>query len=150
MMVLANSGSGLRKQVFPVNYETELSQRLVDAAYYGDTDVAVDCVANPSVDVNFVGTVSFKSKTTEIVLQDESPHRVNSAYEEFKTDLTALFLAAHTGNLTLLRKLLVTLFFIFIVFCCDSFIKTTSKHSEQQPNEVVLRVVLFCFLETRF
>ncbi|ESW35732.1 hypothetical protein PHAVU_001G260100 [Phaseolus vulgaris] len=106
MMVLANSGSGLRKQVFPVNYETELSQRLVDAAYYGDTDAAVDCVANPSVDVNFVGTVSFKSKTTEIVLQDESPHRVNSAYEEFKTDLTALFLAAHTGNLTLLRKLL--------------------------------------------
>ncbi|XP_022634536.1 ankyrin-3 isoform X2 [Vigna radiata var. radiata] len=106
MMVLANSGSGLRRQVFPVDYETELSQRLVEAAYYGDTESAFDFVDNPSVDVNFVGTVSFKFKTTEIVLQDESPHRVNSAYEEFKTELTALFLAAHTGNLTLLRKLL--------------------------------------------
>ncbi|CAJ1852408.1 unnamed protein product [Sphenostylis stenocarpa] len=106
MMVLANSGSGLRKQVFPVDYETEVSQRLVDAAHYGDTDAAFDCVANPSVDVNFFGTVSFKSKTTEIVLQDESPHRVSTAYEEFKTELTALFLAAHTGNLTLIRKLL--------------------------------------------
>ncbi|XP_047148386.1 ankyrin-3 isoform X2 [Vigna umbellata] len=106
MMVLANSGSGLRRQVFPVDYETELSQRLVEAAYYGDTDSAFDFVDNPSVDVNFVGTVSFKFKTTEIVLQDESPHRVNSVYEEFKTELTALFLAAHTGNLTLLRKLL--------------------------------------------
>lgn len=109
MMVLANSGTGLRKQVFPVDYETEISQRLVDAAHYGDTDAAFECIANPLVDVNFVGTVSFKSKTTEIVLQDESPHRVNSAYEEFKTELTALFLAAHTGNLSLLRKLLVTL-----------------------------------------
>ncbi|KAG5093310.1 hypothetical protein JHK84_048898 [Glycine max] len=106
MMVLANSGTGLRKQVFPVDYETEISQRLVDAAHYGDTDAAFECIANPLVDVNFVGTVSFKSKTTEIVLQDESPHRVNSAYEEFKTELTALFLAAHTGNLSLLRKLL--------------------------------------------
>lgn len=145
-MVLANSGSGLRRQVFPVDYETELSQRLVEAAYYGDTDAAFDCVANPSVDVNFVGTVSFKSKTTEIVLQDESPHRVNSAYEEFKTELTALFLAAHTGNLTLLRKLLVTLLdAVFIVFCCDTFLKTTSKHSTQ-PNEGVPTVLLFCFV----
>ncbi|RDX94683.1 Ankyrin-3, partial [Mucuna pruriens] len=109
MMVLANSGTGLRKQVFPLDYETEVSQRLLDAAHYGDTDTAFECIANPSVDVNFVGTVSFKSKTTEIVLHDESPHRVNSVYEEFKTDLTSLFLAAHSGNLTLLRKLLVTL-----------------------------------------
>ncbi|KAL2332680.1 hypothetical protein Fmac_013893 [Flemingia macrophylla] len=102
-MVLANS---VTKQVFPVDYETEVSQRLVDASHYGDTETAFECIANPSVDVNFIGTVSFKSKTTEIVLQDESPHRVNSAYEEFKTELTALFLAAHTGNFTLLRKLL--------------------------------------------
>ncbi|XP_020238382.2 ankyrin-3 [Cajanus cajan] len=103
MMVLANS---VTKQVFPVDYETEVSQRLVEASHYGDTETAFECIASPLVDVNFVGTVSFKSKTTEIVLQDESPHRVNSAYEEFKTELTALFLAAHTGNLTLLRKLL--------------------------------------------
>ncbi|XP_027337580.1 ankyrin-3-like [Abrus precatorius] len=103
MMMLVNSAT---KQVFPVDYETEVSQRLVEAVHYGDTDASFEYIANPLVDVNFVGTVSFKSKTTEIVLQDESPHRVHSVYEEFKTDVTALFLAAHSGNLTLLRKLL--------------------------------------------
>ncbi|KAK7285714.1 hypothetical protein RJT34_20493 [Clitoria ternatea] len=58
------------------------------------------------VDVNFVETVSFKSKTTEIVLRDELAHQVNSVYEEFNTDVTPLFLATYSGNLTLLQKLL--------------------------------------------
>lgn len=108
MTVFVNTGSGLRKQVFPIDYETEVSQRLVDAAHDGDTDAAFECIANPSVDINFVGTVNFKCKTTEIVLRDESPHEVRFGYEEFKTEVTALFLAAHSGNLTLLRKLLVS------------------------------------------
>ena len=116
MMVLVNSGTGLRKQVFPIDYETEVSQRLVDAVHYGNNDTALELVASPYVDVNFVGTVSLKSKTTEIVLNDESPHGVHSVYEEFKTEVTALFLAAHSGNLTLLRKLLVMLLLMFIFF----------------------------------
>lgn len=102
-----NSSSALRKQVFPIDFETEMSQLLVDAAHHGDTDTAMECVANSSVDVNFIGTVILKSKTTEISLHDESPHRVNSVYQEFKTEVTPLFLAAHSGNLTLLRKLMV-------------------------------------------
>ncbi|CAJ2668029.1 unnamed protein product [Trifolium pratense] len=107
MIVLVNSNTtGLRKRVFPIDYETEMSQRLVDAVHNGETDIAIECLLNPSVDVNFIGTVLLKSKTTEIELQDELPHRVNSVYEEFKTDVTALFLAAHSGNLSLLRKLL--------------------------------------------
>ncbi|CAL5203704.1 unnamed protein product [Lathyrus oleraceus] len=105
-MVMMNSGSALRKQVFPIDFETEMSQLLVDAAHHGDTDTAMECVANSSVDVNFIGTVMLKSKTTEISLHDESPHRVNSVYQEFKTEVTPLFLAAHSGNLTLLRKLM--------------------------------------------
>lgn len=109
MTVFVNSGSGLRKQVFPIDYETEVSQRLVDAAHHGDSDATFECIANPFVDVNFIGTVNLKSKTTEIVLHDESPHEVSFGYEEFKTEVTALFLAAHSGNLTLLRKLLVSL-----------------------------------------
>ncbi|KAF7813623.1 ankyrin-3 isoform X1 [Senna tora] len=64
------------------------------------------CIANPLVDVNFVGTASLKTKTTEIVLRDESPHEVRFGYEEFKAEVTPLFLAAHNGNLTLLRNLL--------------------------------------------
>jgi hypothetical protein len=109
MMVLVNSSNntGLRKQVFPIDYETEMSQRLVDAVHHGETDIAIQYLLNPSVDVNFIGTVLLKSKTTEIVLQDELPHRVHSVYQEFKTEVTALFLAAHSGNFILIRKLLV-------------------------------------------
>ncbi|KAL1336447.1 hypothetical protein HN51_030807 [Arachis hypogaea] len=105
MIMLVNSGS-VRKQVFPIDYERQVSQRLVDAVHYGKNDTALELMANLYVDVNFVGTVSFKSKRTEIVLNDESAHRVKSVYEEFKTEVTALFLAAHSNNLTLLRKLL--------------------------------------------
>ncbi|KAI9125791.1 hypothetical protein K1719_003209 [Acacia pycnantha] len=105
-MVLVRSGSGIRKQVFPVDYETEVSQRLIDAAHSGDTEGALECIANPFVDVNFIGTVSLKCRTTEIALHNESPHEVRFGYEEFKTEVTAVFLAAHTGNLILLRKLL--------------------------------------------
>jgi hypothetical protein len=108
MMVLVNSSNtGLRKQVFPIDYETEMSQCLVDAVHHGETDIAIQYLLNPSVDVNFIGTVLLKSKTTEIVLQDELPHRVHSVYQEFKTEVTALFLAAHSGNFILIRKLLV-------------------------------------------
>lgn len=108
MMAFVNSSTALKKQVFPIDFETEMSQHLIDAVHHGDNETAMECVANRLVDVNFIGTVSLKSKTTEIVLQDESPHRVNSVYEEFKTEVTALFLAAHSGNLMLLRKLLVS------------------------------------------
>ncbi|XP_028771972.1 ankyrin-3-like [Neltuma alba] len=106
MMMLVSPGSGIRRQVFPINYETEVSQRLIDAAHNGDTNGALECIANPFVDVNFIGTVNLKCRTTEIVLHDQSPHEVRFGYEEFKTEVTALFLAAHTGNLILLRKLL--------------------------------------------
>ncbi|KAM1480611.1 hypothetical protein ACFX2I_027736 [Malus domestica] len=46
------------------------------------------------------------SKKIEIVAQNESAHEVRVEYEEFKTQITALFLAAHFGNLVLVRKLL--------------------------------------------
>lgn len=109
MMVLVKSGSWQRTQVSSFDYDTEASQLLVDAAHDDDTNSAFECIANPLVDVNFVGTANLKSKTTEIVLRDESPHEVRFVHEEFKTEVTPLFLAAHNGNLTLLRNLLVKL-----------------------------------------
>lgn len=109
-MALVRTNSGTRKQIFPIDYETEVSQRLIDAVHTGNTGVALECIADPFVDVNFIGTVSLKCKRTEIVLHDELPHEVRFGYEEFKTEATALFLAAHTGNLILLRKLLVIFF----------------------------------------
>ncbi|CAL5356088.1 unnamed protein product [Camellia sinensis] len=59
--------------------------------------------------VNFIGTVSLKTRKTEIVLRDESASEVRFEFEEFRTEVTALFLAAHAGNVTLLRKLLMVL-----------------------------------------
>ncbi|XP_065875767.1 uncharacterized protein [Euphorbia lathyris] len=104
MTVFGNSGNG--KQVFPIDYQSEVSQRLLDASHINDLKSAFECLDDPFVDVNFVGTVSLKAKKTEVLLRDESPHEVLVDYQEFKTDVSALFLAAHTGNLTLVRKLL--------------------------------------------
>ncbi|KAI3733376.1 hypothetical protein L6452_12819 [Arctium lappa] len=95
------------KQVFPVeDYQEKVSQRLVEAVHANDLKSAFDCLLDPFVDVNFVGTVCLNSKKTEIVLHDESPSEVRVVFEEFKTDVTALFLAAHAGNATLVRRLL--------------------------------------------
>ncbi|MFS7893379.1 hypothetical protein Hanom_Chr00s000867g01667811 [Helianthus anomalus] len=95
------------KQVFPVeDYQEKISHRLIEAAHTNDLKLALECLADPFVDVNFVGTVCLNSKKTEIVLHDESPSEVRVEFEEFKTDVTALFLAAHAGNVTLVRKLL--------------------------------------------
>ena len=96
------------KKVFPVeDYVEKVSQRLVEAAYANDFKAALECLADPFVDVNFAGTVCLNSKKTEIVLHDESPSEVLVEFEEFNTDVTALFLAAHAGNAKLVRKLLV-------------------------------------------
>ncbi|KAJ8768279.1 hypothetical protein K2173_021219 [Erythroxylum novogranatense] len=94
------------KQVVPFDYEAEVSQRLLDAIIAGDLDSALECIADPLVDVNFVGAVCLKSKKSEIVLRDELPIEVRFDFEEFKTDVTALFLAVHAGNVALVKRLL--------------------------------------------
>ncbi|KAJ4841650.1 hypothetical protein Tsubulata_034081 [Turnera subulata] len=94
------------KQVVPVDYEADVSQRLLEASLAGDLKSALDCIADPFVDVNFVGAVSLKCRKTEVVLRDESASEVHVDYEEFKTDVTALFLAVHVGNVALVKKLL--------------------------------------------
>ncbi|KAF8378122.1 hypothetical protein HHK36_029459 [Tetracentron sinense] len=108
MTVFGHSSGGFLagKQVFPVDYEAEVSQRLVEASHTGDLKSAFECIADPFVDVNFIGTVCLKLRKTEVLLHDESADEVRILYEEFKTDVTPLFLAVHAGNLTLVRKLL--------------------------------------------
>ncbi|KAM7487164.1 hypothetical protein LguiB_024648 [Lonicera macranthoides] len=108
MTVFSNSGAGYvaGKQVFPIDYGAEVSQRLVDASHSNDHKSACECMDDPFIDINFIGTVSLKAKKTEIVLHDESANEVCVEYEEFKTEVTALFLAAHNGNPILVRKLL--------------------------------------------
>ncbi|OMP05563.1 putative ankyrin repeat-containing protein [Corchorus olitorius] len=95
------------RQVVPVDYEAEVSQRLLEASLSGDLKSALECIADPFVDVNFVGAVCLKTRKAEVVLREESPSEVRVEYEEFKTDVTALFLAVHVGNVALVKKLLV-------------------------------------------
>lgn len=111
---------GKRQQVFPVTTrlgaeynEEHISQRLIGAAQADDLRRAAELVSHPSVDVNFIGAVSLKSRKTEVVLNGESASQVRVEFEEFRTDVTALFLAAHNGNAALLRKLLVINFLFF-------------------------------------
>ncbi|KAF3788566.1 Ankyrin-3 [Nymphaea thermarum] len=109
MTVFAHSSGGFLagKQVFPVDYEAEVSQRLVDACVAGDVKGALECVADPFVDVNFVGAVCLRARRAEVVLREEAPDEVVAESEELRTDATPLFLAAHAGNVTLVRKLLI-------------------------------------------
>ncbi|KAK6912990.1 Ankyrin repeat [Dillenia turbinata] len=108
MMVMRHTGGGFLtgKQVYPVDYEAEISQRLLEACHNGDIRTALECIADPSVDINYVGAVCVKLRKTELILRDELPNEVRFEYEEFKTDVTALFLAVHTGNVSLVRRLL--------------------------------------------
>ena len=118
MTVFGSTGGGYiagMKQVFPVDYEAEVSQRLVEASHANDLKSAAECIADPLVDVNFIGAVSLKSRKTELVLREEAATEVRFEFEEFRTEVTALFLAAHAGNVTLVRKLLVLILFYFLV-----------------------------------
>ena len=99
------------KQVVPVDYEAEVSQRLLDAILDGDIKTASVCVSDPLLDVNFVGAVSLKTRRSEVVLRDETASEIRVEYEEFKTDVTALFLAVSFGNVALVKMLLVSFFF---------------------------------------
>ncbi|KAK7266911.1 hypothetical protein RIF29_19572 [Crotalaria pallida] len=94
------------KQVFPVNYEAEVSQHLLEASHSGDLTSALDCISDPSVDVNFIGAVTLRTRRTELILLHESPSQVRVEFDEFKSDVTPLFLAVHAGNADLVRKLL--------------------------------------------
>ncbi|KAH0860885.1 hypothetical protein HID58_089146 [Brassica napus] len=94
------------KQVVPVDYEAEVSQRLLDAILDGDIKTASVCVSDPLLDVNFVGAVSLKTRRSEVVLRDETASEIRVEYEEFKTDVTALFLAVSFGNVAFVKMLL--------------------------------------------
>lgn len=112
MMVFGHSGTGgggfrAGKQVFPVDYEAEVSRRLLEASLTNNLKLALQCIDDPFVDVNYVGDVCLKVRKTEVVLREDSPIEVRVDYEEFRTDVTALFLAVHNGNVALVRKLLV-------------------------------------------
>nr|KYP44987.1 hypothetical protein KK1_033508 [Cajanus cajan] len=96
------------RQVFPVDYVAEVSQRLLEASHSGDLPLAFHCIADPSVDVNFAGAVTLKTAAADLLLLPESPSQVRLHFQEFVSDVSPLFLAVHAANAALVRKLLVT------------------------------------------
>ncbi|XP_010934194.1 uncharacterized protein [Elaeis guineensis] len=97
----ARLGRGADEQALP-------SQGLVEAALRGEVERVEECLsaAGSAVDVNYIGTVSLRVKCTETVLREEAADEVKIEYQEFKTDVTALFAAAHSGHAEVVRKLL--------------------------------------------
>lgn len=88
------------------------SQRLVEAALRGDV-AAVDASLRSdgdgeiAADVNYVGAVNLRVKCTETVLREEMPDEVRIGYDEFRTEVSALFAAAHSGRADVVRRLVV-------------------------------------------
>ncbi|XP_073526491.1 uncharacterized protein [Phyllobates terribilis] len=110
MTVFSHAGAGggflAGKQVYPVDYEAEASQKLLDALSSGDLRSAWELVDDQFVDVNFVGAVPLKLRKSELISRDDLPIEVRVEYESFKADVTPLFLAVQLGNSTFVRKLL--------------------------------------------
>ncbi|XP_072958516.1 uncharacterized protein [Typha angustifolia] len=105
------TGGGIRpvrqQQVWPVDDEADqVSQRLVEAAARGDRAAAEECLGDRAVDVNYAGAVWLKARRADVGLREEAGDEVRVAYEEIRTDVTPLFLAAHGGDLALIRSLL--------------------------------------------
>ncbi|KAH9626748.1 hypothetical protein KSS87_022062 [Heliosperma pusillum] len=97
---------GATRQVFPVDDDYDISQQFLDFLSDGDITAASTAISDRYFDVNFVGAVSLKLRRNDVVLRDHLPSDVTVHYDEFKTDVTPLFLASHFGHLHLLRQLL--------------------------------------------
>ncbi|XP_047975239.1 serine/threonine-protein phosphatase 6 regulatory ankyrin repeat subunit C [Salvia hispanica] len=111
MMVLRHGGGGsggflAAKQVVPLNHDAQVSHRLLQSSLCNDLRSVHQCLADPFVDVNYVGAVCLKMRNTGVVLSEESPSQVRVCYEEFRTDATPLFVAVTNGNSALVRQLL--------------------------------------------
>jgi hypothetical protein len=88
--------------------ESSISQLLIEAALVGEEATVNDVLGHKLVDVNYRGTVNLRVKYSDTVQQEEAPDQVKIEYEEFKTDITPLFAAAHAGNINITRRLLVS------------------------------------------
>ncbi|GAA0157728.1 scaffold/adaptor protein [Lithospermum erythrorhizon] len=94
------------QQVFPIDYEAEVSQRLLEATLANDMKALTECVEDRFVDVNYVGAVRLRIKKVEVVLVEEERNEVREEVGEVMADVTPLFLAVHNGDVALVRKLL--------------------------------------------
>lgn len=83
--------------------------RLLDYALRQDSaGVVKELVGATAEDIDYKGTRQLKVRTWEIVLNAERPLAVVFDHNEYRTDSTPLFAAAHSGNAEIVGKLLVS------------------------------------------
>ena len=63
------------KQVFPVDYEANVSQRFLEASLDGGLKSALQYVVDPCIDVGFVDVVSLRTRKTTVVPRVNSPRQ---------------------------------------------------------------------------
>lgn len=88
------------------NNEHMLSQNLIDASLEGDEPIVYNLLSNAMVDVNSQGTVNLRMRQIDTVQHEEAPDELKIEYVLFKTDVTPLFAAAHSGHVDIVKKLL--------------------------------------------
>ena len=94
------------------------SNRLIHAALEGDINWVSQSLMSQVVDINYIGTVSLRVKCLEVLLREEEADEVEIQYRDFVTDVTPLFAAAHSGHVSIARKLLVSCPFGFFSSSC--------------------------------
>ena len=102
--------------------ENDASRMLIDAALRGDELLVDEILQNEAVDVNYMGIVNLKVKHTDCIQHEEAPDELKTEYIEFKTDVTPLFSAAHSGHVEIVKKLLVSYMLSYEMILCNESI----------------------------
>ncbi|KAL2645151.1 hypothetical protein R1flu_012738 [Riccia fluitans] len=90
----------------PENFEDRISLQLIEAALSGDEQAVHEALEHELIDVNYRGIVNLRLKSTDTIQREEVADEVQIEYQEFRTDITPLFAAAHVGHLGITKKLL--------------------------------------------
>lgn len=86
--------------------EPDLSQNLVIASLEGDELAVQNLLADKAVDINYQGTVNLRLRQLDFVQHEESADELKIDYVLFKTDVTPLFAASHSGHVGIVKRLL--------------------------------------------
>lgn len=88
------------------NSEYLHSQNLVNASLDGDETAVQSILSNDEVDINDVGTVNLCIRQLDFVQREELSDELKVEHVLFKTDVTPLFAAAHSGRVNIVKNLL--------------------------------------------
>ncbi|KAJ7518625.1 hypothetical protein O6H91_20G000900 [Diphasiastrum complanatum] len=97
----------MKRELTEIVDEYSVSQGLLEAALSGNESAVSQALLSEHVDVNHKGTISLRFKRTDSIQQEDTPDEVKIEYEEFKTDVTPLFAAAHAGHISIAKRLLI-------------------------------------------